>query len=774
MTDINTECLIVFLQQQVELFEDFPTGRLEELVNGSQVTTFEANEAIIKFGEEGWFVGVLIEGMARACHTDDTGVIHQLGTLNPGDIFGEMAVMTGERRMADIIGVTRCKALLIPLALFSTVLVTHPPAIRFLSRIISERSRQLGTMDIRKDMESSAIRKSDDPYGLKLRGDKPQKLLVIRCAPSSLKYHLYDTVDEANDIAGVIEPVDRDDGMTHTWRVRGETRSRILPGGGHREAFSALVADLRASVPSAVAGVTAVGHRVVHGGETFDGPVVVTDEVMDRIRELARFAPRHNPVNLIGITEARRLFPRVPQVAVFETSFHHTLPSYAYLYGLPYEFYERDRVRRYGFHGLSHAYVALVAAQFLKRPYNELEIISCHLGHDASICAVDHGRSVDTSMGLTPAEGLISGTRCGDIDPAALLYVMATENLNRDGLDGIVNRLGGLRGLSGVSRDMREIEAAAREGNHQALLAFKSFCYRIRKYIGAYMAVMGGLDAIVFTGGIGQGSAGVRSMSCQGLRRMGVVIDEAKNRAAQDLGRECDIAAGESAVRVLVIPTDEERMVARETLRALSSHFIDAIIHQHDKVPIPIEVSAHHVHLAQAHVEALFGSGHQLTPEAPLSQPGQFTCRETVNLIGSRGRVDRVRVIGPARKVTQIEIAMTEQFRLGILPPIRESGDVEQSPGITLEGPAGAIDIDKGVICALRHIHMSPEDALQFGLRDQYRVRVRVEGKRELIFGDVRVRVHPDYRLAMHIDTDEANAANIGPGAVGYIDGIQS
>lgn len=401
MTVINAECLIAFLQQQVALFKDFPAGKLEELVNGSQVTTFDPNEAIIKFGEEGWFIGVLIEGIAKASHTDDSGQTHQLGILNPGDIFGEMAVMTGDKRMADIIGVTRCKALLIPLALFSTVLVVHPPAIRFLSRMISERSRQLGTADTRKDLESSAIRNSEDPYGLKLHGDKPEKLLVIDCDLSSLQYHLYDTVDETNDIDGVIKGIG-DDGTTHTWRAGGETRSRGLPRGAHQEAFSALVAHLQASVPSGLSAVTAVGHRVVHGGETFDGPVLITDIVMNRIRELARFAPRHNPVNLIGITEAQRLFPQVPQVAVFETSFHHTLPSYAFLYGLPYEHYRRDRVRRYGFHGLSHAYVSLRAAQFLKRPYNELEIISCHLGHDASICAVDHGRSVDTSMGLTP------------------------------------------------------------------------------------------------------------------------------------------------------------------------------------------------------------------------------------------------------------------------------------------------------------------------------------------------------------------------------------
>lgn len=769
MTHTNIESIVAFLRKEVALFSDFSPEKLAELVDGSQVTTYEPNEAIIKFGDDGWFIGVLLDGIATASYTDDRGQLHPIGSLKAGDIFGEMAVMTGDKRMADIIGAMRCRVLVIPQALFSTLLVIHPPTIRQLSKIISERSRQLGIVDSRKSMESAVVKSSADPYGLSLHSDQPEQLLVIDCRSDLLRYAVYDTADEKNPIEGFIEGIGSKQAV-HTHSIRGQPQSRRLPKASHQEAFSALAAALT----TAGLAITAIGHRVVHGGESFNGPAFITPAVIAEIEALSRFAPRHNPFNLIGIHETLRRFPHLPQVAVFDTSFHHTLPTYAYLYGLPYAYYEQHKIRRYGFHGLSHAYASLKAAQFLKRPYNELEIISCHLGHDASLCAVDHGRSIDTSMGLTPAEGLIMSTRCGDIDPAALVYLMKTEHLDSAGLEQLINELGGLKGLSGVSPDMREIEAAAREGNHQALLAFKTFCYRLRKYIGSYIAAMGGLDALVFTGRIGQGSASLRGMVCQGLACMGIFIDEEKNRAAENLEQECDIATAASPVRILVIPADEPRMIARETLHTLSSHFIDTMIHQQAKVPIPLEVSAHHVHLAQEHVEALFGPDYQLTPDIALSQPGQFTCKEQVNLVGPKGRVDRVRVIGPARKVTQVEVAMTEQFRLGILPPIRESGDVEQTPGLTLEGPVGAVSLHKGVICALRHIHMSPEDALRFGLRDRYRVRVKVEGDRELIFGDVLVRVNPDFRLAMHIDTDEANAANIKAGAVGFIDGIQS
>jgi acetate kinase len=285
---------------------------------------------------------------------------------------------------------------------------------------------------------------------------------------------------------------------------------------------------------------------------------------------------------------------------------------------------------------------------------------------------------------------------------------------------------------------------------------------------------MGGLDALVFTGGIGQGSAGVRSLACQGLACMGIRVSEEKNRSAKGFTEICEISDNQAGVTALVIPTDEELMIARATLRTLDRNQITRIVRSRQKAPVPIEISAHHVHLSREHVDILFGPGYELTPDVNLSQPGQFACKEKVNLIGPKSRIDRVRILGPPRKETQIEISMTEQFILGLQPPIRQSGDLVGTPGITLEGPKGTVTTDSGVICAFRHIHMAPEDALRYGLRDKCLVTVRTVGGRKLIFGDVLVRVHPNYRLTMHIDTDEANAAQIGSGAVGYIDEVQS
>jgi acetate kinase len=306
------------------------------------------------------------------------------------------------------------------------------------------------------------------------------------------------------------------------------------------------------------------------------------------------------------------------------------------------------------------------------------------------------------------------------------------------------------------------------------LIALKAFCYRVRKYIGAYQAAMGGLDVLIFTGGIGQGSAGVRSLAVQGLECMGIKIDEARNRQASGSDEVCSISSDSSRVTVLVVPTDEERMIARETLRALSRSYLTRVLQAQRTAPFLVEVSAHHIHLSQDHVEALFGQGHQLTHHSDLSQPGQFACQEQLNIVGPKGRIERVRVLGPARMATQVEIAMTEQFKLGIHPPIRESGDIQGTPGCTLEGSAGTVTIDRGVICARRHVHMTPADALRYGVRDKSVVRVRVAGDRELVFGDVLVRVDPHFALAMHIDTDEANAANVQTGVQGFIDGIQS
>jgi acetate kinase len=420
--------------------------------------------------------------------------------------------------------------------------------------------------------KAAALPRGEDPYGLELKGERPEKILVINCGSSSLKYSFYDTADEARYARGLVERIGIDGTRLANHGPKGVVK-RALPQGGFAEAFKAMIAELTAKETGVIRGageVSVVAHRVVHGGEKFTEATVITDEVLAEIDALSPLAPLHNPVNVAGIRAMRRLFDVVPHVAVFDTAFHHTLPAYAYLYGLPYELYEEKRVRRYGFHGTSHQYVSLRAAQALGRRPNELRLVSCHLGNGSSLCAVDHGRSVDTSMGFTPAEGLIMGTRSGDVDPGVIFFLERTERLSATQSEEMLNHKSGLLGLSGISSDMREVLKAAGEGHPRALVALKAYCYRVRKYIGAYVAAMGSLDAIIFTAGIGQGSAEVRALSVEGLECMGIVLDAQRNRDARGFDEVCRISTDDSKVAVLVVPTDEERMIAREALRALS------------------------------------------------------------------------------------------------------------------------------------------------------------------------------------------------------------
>ena len=770
---MNTASAISFLESKVGLFRSFSAPHLQSLVKGSQTRAFEANDIIMHQGDEATHFGVVLSGAVQASVSGDGGARHALGQLKAGDTFNELALMTGQAVVADFTAESRSEVLLIPVSLFQSVIVAEPRAVQEISRTIGERMKML-LADPAK--AAATFRPGADPDGLELKGERPEKILVINCGSSSLKYSFYDTADPSRQARGQVERIGIAGTRLAQRGPKGEVK-RELPLGGFTEAFQAMTAELTAKETGVLSGaheVSVVAHRVVHGGEKFTEGTLITDEVLAAIEALNPMAPLHNPVNVAGIREMRRLFPSVPQVAVFDTAFHHTLPAHAYLYGLPYDYYEKKAVRRYGFHGTSHHYVSLRAAQYLKRRANSLRLVSCHLGNGSSLCAVDHGRSVDTSMGFTPAEGLIMGTRCGDIDAGVLAFLERTEGLSATQSEEMLNKKSGLLGLSGVSSDMREVLAAANEGQARSLQAVKAYCYRVRKYIGAYVAAMGGVDTVIFTGGIGQGSAEIRALALQGLECMGMVLDAEANRKARGFDEVCRISTNDSKVAVLVVPTDEERMMAREALRTLSRTTVVTALDALKQAPFLVEVSAHHIHLTQEHVEALFGKGHQLTKHADLSQPGQFACKEQLAIVGPKGRIERVRVLGPARKYTQIEIAMTEQFKVGVHPPIRESGDIADTPGCTLESPTGAITVDRGVICALRHIHMTPEDALHYGVRDKSIVRVRIGGDRELIFGDVLVRVSPSFKLAMHIDTDEANAANVQTGAQGYLEGIQN
>jgi len=767
-----TSSIPEFVKTHVELFNLLSNNRLETILLGSRVQSYEPNEAIVRFGEDANFLGVLLEGELSVSVVADGGLRKEIGSFKPGDTFGEMALMSGDKTMADIIAKTQCQVLRIPVALFQSVIMAEPAALQYISKTVMERFRQVMEDP---DKAAAAFHKSADPYGMQLKGERPEKILVINCGSSSLKYSFFDSENESNKAHGQVERL----GIEGTLLIHSGRSGEVirdLPGGGYQEAFQAILKELT-SIDNGViknpSEITVVGHRVVHGGERFSEAIVIDDDILEELEALSPLAPLHNPVNIAGIRAGQRVFPAVPHVAVFDTAFHSTLPSYAFLYGLPYDYYTKNGVRRYGFHGSSHSYVCLKAAQFLKKRANELKIASCHLGNGASLCAIDHGRSVDTTMGFTPGEGLIMGTRCGDLDPGVLIYLEREEGLTGAQIDQILNKKSGLLGLSGISGDMREVEQAASKGDFRSLVALKAFSYRVRKYIGSYLAAMGGLDVLIFTGGIGQGSAGVRSLALQGLQCMGIHLDEHRNITARGFSEICRISADDSPVTVLIVPTDEERMIARETLRSLSRSYLKEVVKIRQTEPFLLETSAHHIHLSLDHVEALFGKGHQLTWHSDLSQPGQFACKEQLTIRGPKGIIERVRVLGPVRKETQVEIALTEQFKLGIDAPIRESGDLVGTPGCSLEGPSGIVTIDQGVICALRHIHMTPEDALRYGVKDRSTVRVRVAGDRELVFGEVLIRVNPSYRLAMHIDTDEANAAHLQSGAQVYIERIQ-
>lgn len=767
-----------FLTNSVKLFEGFDARRIEGIVASSQWRSFEGKEAIVTCGEPGEFFGVMISGHAEISVAEATGERLVIGELNDGDVFGEMSLLTGDRTVTDIIASNRCFALMIPQAVFNRDIVTDPRAVMFLSRLLAERvkANAANAIDLSSSqLQSRVAANAVDPYALSLKSETPGRILALNVGHAQVRFGIYATEDDSLAVHGIFDRMDNGD--VDVYLSAGDTTvQHTRPKCDLGNLFAAIfeeIGKLGGRYAFTPQEVVVVGHRVVHGGNKYYSSTLITPEVMRDIEQLAVFAPYHNPVNLAGIRAAMQAFPAVPHVAVFDTAFHQTLPTYAYMYGLPYDYYKKDGIRRYGFHGTSHRYVSLKSAEVTKRPLAELEIVSCHLGIGSSMCAIDHGRSVDTTMGLTPSEGLIMANRAGNLDPAVMIHLMEHYRMTPEALSKLINAESGLKGISGLSGDIRAIEAAADEGHHRALLAHRAYCYQIRKTIGAYVAAMGGIDVLAFTGRIGETSAAVRSLACQGLEYMGIRLDEEKNRNLGAVASHAVISRADSPVAIIVIASNDERLVAWEALRATERSLIARGAAAHEEEPIPIEISAHHVHLAQAEVDQLFGPGHQLTPEHELSQPGQFACAEKVDLVGPKGRIANVRVLGPTRKETQVEIAMTEQFKLGLQPPIRESGDLNNTPGITLAGPHGSVQLQRGVICAQRHIHMSPEDAMRRGLRDKYVVRVRVAGDRELIFGDVVVRVNPNFRLAMHIDTDEGNAANIRTGMNGYIDEIQ-
>ena len=390
-------------------------------------------------------------------------------------------------------------------------------------------------------------------------------ILVINAGSSSLKYQLLNPETQQVLAKGLCERIGIDGKFTYKPEGKQAIKEADVAMPTHSEAIQAVLnalVDPENGVIGSMKEIDAVGHRVVHGGEKFAKSVVITDEVMAAIEECNPLAPLHNPANIIGIKACQALMPGTPMVAVFDTAFHQTMPPVAYTYALPYEYYTQDKVRRYGFHGTSHKYVAGRAAAMLGKPIEELKLISCHLGNGSSVTAIDGGKSVDTSMGFTPLAGLPMGTRSGDIDAGILEYLMHKHGYDIDTMLNILNKKSGVLGVSGVSSDFRDLEAAAEKGNQQAALAVEVFEYGVKKLIGSYAAAMGGVDAVIFTAGVGENGAGNRTNIVSGLEFMGIKIDEEKNKVR---GQEIDISTQDAKIRVLVIPTNEELMIAMDT-----------------------------------------------------------------------------------------------------------------------------------------------------------------------------------------------------------------
>ena len=394
-------------------------------------------------------------------------------------------------------------------------------------------------------------------------------VLVINCGSSSLKYQVIDSESEQVLAKGLCERIGIDGRLVYT-PAGGEKEVSDLDMPTHKQAVQYVIDALtneKTGVIKSLDEIGAVGHRLVHGGEKFASSTVIDDDVIKAVEEVSDLAPLHNPANLIGVRACQELMPGTPMVGVFDTAFHQTMPMEAYMYGLPYEYYEKHKVRKYGFHGTSHSFVSKRMAEILGKPVEDLKIIVCHLGGGASVCAVKGGKSVDTSMGLSPLEGLIMGTRSGDIDPSAMEFICKKENLDIDGIMEVLNKKSGVQGLSGVSSDFRDLQAGAAEGNERCAMAVDVFCYRVLKYIGAYVAAMNGVDAIVFTAGLGENDEIVRRKIVSRLGYLGIKLNDEVNNANR--GKEVEISTADSKVPVWVVPTNEELAIARETVALL-------------------------------------------------------------------------------------------------------------------------------------------------------------------------------------------------------------
>lgn len=540
--------------RSVDALEGFDDDALRRLAAKAWVEDYSSGQQIMTPGQKVESIGVVVHGRVDVAGFGESG-----GPAMPipeGQLFGEMSLLTGEPAIADVMARTSSRVVRVPHGVITSEIGRAPTAARELAKLLTDRLARRGA----DPDEQAAI---DEARRTAVPDPAPRDreiVLVLNLGSSSVKYAV---ISGGERVArGIVDKVG-EPGARLSHRGASGKLVREIGGSDHeaglRAVLEALV-DPASGVLERLEDLTAVGHRAVHGGERFTEATVVDDRVKDELRRAAVLAPLHNPINLLGIELCEKLLPAtIPQVAVFDTAFHMTLPEHAYRYALPVDFADQRGLRRFGFHGTSHKYVSRTACAFLGKPPASLRMITCHLGSGASVTAVDHGRSVDTSMGLTPLEGLVMGTRTGDIDPGLILNLLR-EGLGADEIDELLNERSGLLGLSGISGDMRELERAADKGDHGALMAIQVFCYRVRKYIGSYFAVLNDLHAVVLTGGIGENSPLVRKLICQNLSQMGIELDAQANEANH--GEEMAITTPDSKVAVLVIPTNEEVAIA--------------------------------------------------------------------------------------------------------------------------------------------------------------------------------------------------------------------
>ncbi|MCI4625386.1 MAG: acetate/propionate family kinase [Candidatus Magnetoovum sp. WYHC-5] len=763
---------IVGFLSRFDMFAKLNPKTLKLAFSNAKMERFSDSNIIIKKGDRINYIGVIMQGRVNFSHKLHDGSVNIVSTIKKGGIFGELSMVRGELAAYDFVAEGDCVIIKISREDLAHALVEDRELVHKMAATINIR--------LRMDTFLNAQESMADPYDLNFTSvTEPVKVLVVNAGSSSLKYSLFDIPKKGALVEGLIEKIGSDEAI-HKIKTLSGSYEEAVKVKNIKEAFYSLESILTNPKTGCIHlfdEIKITAHRVVHGGNNFSSSVVINPAVIEAIKECIPLAPLHNPHNLAGIEMMVKRLPNAVHVAAFDTAYHQSMPEKAFLYGLPVNLYKTKQIRRYGFHGTNHNFVCLQAASFLKKSFGELKLISCHLGNGTSICATEKGRCVDTSMGMTPLAGLIMGTRCGDIDPGIIPYLMETNGYTAAEVDRILNKESGLKGLSGFSNDMREIIESAENGNMDAEMAITIFCYRVKKYIGAYIAALGYIDALIFTGGIGEHSQEIRGRICQGLDTFGITIDDGLNKTTRARrGEPQNIAAVNEKTAILVIAADEERMIAREALHAIKRKGTPSLQAVYKKTAIPVTIMPLLVTFTEEDFKILFGAHRHLTLRQPILHTEYFLCEETVNIVGPAGTVKHVHIAGPFTAVSQFVLTKDHEFTLGIEAPTREFLDVSDAPGITpgitVEGLTGSRHFERGLMLMKRHIVMSPEYALMLSLKDRDVVRVRFSATNQDLNG-VLIKVVVGAQIRMLINDYDGSLYGINGSSVAYIQNIE-